>query len=322
MKKKILAILIMVLLLTTGCKKNITIGGDLVTFKDKDLTITANDLYDKLKAKYGTSILIDMMDTKIFDKEYPDSDEINSYVDNQVESIRNYYSTETEFLEYINQYGYENVNDLKEYFKLNYKRNLAVKDYIKTLISDDDIKKYYDEKITGDVTGSHILIEVENNSNATEEEKRTAKEEALAKAKEAIEKIQNGTDFKEVAKEYSTDDATKDQGGSMGTFNTLELDDVTRQEFTKLEVGKYSEEAVETEYGYEIFLKEAVSEKPSLESVKTKIIEKMTNEKLTADSKLQYKGLTYIREKYGFEIKDEDLKVYYENTMKNLLKSE
>ena len=322
MKKKILAVGIMILLLTTGCKKNITVGGNLVTFNDKDLTITANDLYDELKEKYGTSVLIDMMDTKILDKDYPDSEEITSYVDNQVESIKNYYSTEAEFLEYINQYGYQNVDELKEYFKLNYKRNLAVKDYVKTLISDDDIKKYYDEKITGDVTGSHILIEVKNNSNATEEEKRTAKEEALNKAKEAIEKIKNGTDFSEVAKEYSTDDATKNQGGAMGTFNTLELDDVTRQEFTKLEVGKYSEEPIETEYGYEIFLKEAVAEKPSLESVKTKIIEKITTEKLNADSKLQYKGLTSIREKYGFEIKDEDLKVYYENTMNNLLKSE
>ena len=29
-------------------------------------------------------------------------------------------------------------------------------------------------------------------------------------------------------------------GATSGTFNTLELDDVTRQEFTKLEVGKYS----------------------------------------------------------------------------------
>ena len=320
--KKILTIGIIVLLLTTGCKKNITVGGDLVTFNDKDLTITANDLYDSLKEKYGTSVLIDMMDTKILNKEFSDSDEINAYVDNQVESIRNYYSTESEFLEYIQQYGYQTEADLKEYFKLNYKRNLAVKDYIKTLISDDDIKKYYDEKITGDVTGSHILIEVKTNSSATEEEKRTTKEEALAKANEALEKLKNGEEFASVAKEYSDDEATRDQGGSMGTFSTLELDDVTRQEFTKLEVGKYSESPVETEYGYEIFMKELESDKPSIESVKSKIIEKITSEKLNLDSKLQYKGLTYIREKYGFEIKDEDLQVYYENTINNLLKSE
>ena len=117
-------------------------------------------------------------------------------------------------------------------------------------------------------------------------------------------------------------DATKNNGGSMGTFNTLELDDVTRQEFTKLEVGKYSTTPVETEYGYEIFLKVKENEKPNLESVKTKIIEKITSEKLTTDSKLQYKGLIELRKKYGFKIEDSDMQVYYENTINNQLKSD
>ena len=322
MKKKILLITLIALFTLTGCKKNIQVGGNLVTFKDKDLTITANDLYDNLKEKYGTSVLIDMIDTKILDKEFPDSSEIDEYVNIQIESIKNYYKTEAEFLEYINQYGYKNVDELKEYFKLNYKKNLEIKDYLKSLISEDDIKKYYDEKITGDITGSHILIEVTNTENETDEEKRTAKEEALARANEAIEKLKNGTSFSDVAKEYSTDSATKDNGGSMGTFNTLELDDVTRQEFTKLETGKYSETPVETEYGYEIFYKEKEAKKADLSSVKSKIIEKISDEKLTSDSKLQHKGLIAIREKNGFEIKDEDLKVYYENSMNNLLKSE
>ncbi len=322
MKKKILIITIISLFVLTGCKKNIEVGGDLVTFKDKDLTINANDLYNELKEKYGTNALIDMIDTKILDKEFSDSDEINEYVNVQIESVKNYYKTEAEFLEYINQYGYKDVDELKNYFKLNYKRNLAVKDYLKTLISDDDIKKYYNEKITGDITGSHILIEVSSTENKTDEEKRTAKEEALKKANEAIEKLNNGTAFTDVAKEYSTDSATKDNGGLMGTFNTLELDDVTRQEFTKLETGKYSTTPVETEYGYEIFMKNEEKEKAPLESVKSKIIEKLSDEKLTSDSKLQYKGLIAIREKYGFEIKDEDMKVYYENAMNNLLKSE
>ena len=319
--KKIFIIMITLLLLITGCKNKSSVTGDLVTFNDKDLNITANDLYNNLKEKYGTSVLIDIIDNKILNKDYPDSDEINTYVNNQIEAMKNYYTSETEFLEYINNYGYKNVDELKEYFKLNYKRNLAVKDYLKTLISDDEIKKYYDDKITGDVTGSHILIEVVSSSDATEEEKRTTKEEALKKANEAIEKLNNGTSFEEVAKEYSDDAATKNNGGSMGTVNTLELDDVTRQEFTKLEKGKYSTSPIETEYGYEIFMKVDEKEKASLESVKSKIIEKITTEKMSSDATLQYKGLMEMRSKAGFDIKDSDLKVYYENTMNNLLKS-
>lgn len=323
MKKKISILIIFLLIFTVGCKKQIGVeSGNVITFKEKSLNITSNDLYNALKEKYGTSILIDLMDTKILEKEYPDSDEMEEYVKNQVTSIKNYYSTESEFLEYINNYGYKNEEELKTYFRLNYRRNLAVEDYVISTLGEDEIKKYYDNNISGDITGSHILIEVNTDSSATDEEKRTAKEDALAKAKEAIEKLDSGTSFAEVAKEYSKDDATKDNGGKMGTFNSLELDDVTRQEYAKLNVGEYSKEAIETEYGYEIFYKEEEKEKPSLESVKTKITKKLSDQKLTADSTLQHKALMALRENYGFDIKDEDLKVYYENSMNNLLKSE
>lgn len=324
--KKTLIVLGTVLLVfgSLGCEKKTELKGgedELVTFKDSKLNISTNDLYEKLKDKYGINFLIDMIDTNILNKEYEDSDSINDYVDIQVNSLRNYYKTETEFLEYINNYGYKNVDELKEYFKLNYKRNLAVKDYLKTLISDDDINNYYNDKVTGDIEAKHILVEVKTTDSMTEDEKRTTKEDALKKAKEAITKLNEGKTFEEVSKEYSDDDATKNNGGSMGFVNTLDLDDVTRQELTKLEVGKYSTEPLETEYGYEIFLKVSVKDKPKLEEVKTHIIETLTDEKLTKDSKLQYKAMEYIRDKYEFSIKDEDLEIYYENTMNNLLNS-
>lgn len=323
-KTLIIATTFLLIISTLGCSKETKLEGgekELVSFTDTKLNISTNDLYEKLKDKYGINFLIDMIDTKILDKEFPDSDSINDYVNIQVNSIKNYYKTETEFLEYINNYGYKNEDELKEYFKLNYKRNLAIKDYLKTLVSDDDINNYYDNKITGDIETKHILIEVKTTSSQTEEEKRTVKEEALKKAKEAIDKLNEGKSFDEVCKEYSDDDATKNMGGLMGFINTLNLDDVSRQELTKLEVGKYSTEALETEYGYEIFMKVSEKDKPKLEDVKTHIIETLADEKLTKDSKLQYKGLEYIRDKYGFSIKDEDLQVYYENTMNNLLNS-
>lgn len=323
-KTLIIATTFLLIISTLGCSKETKLEGgekELVSFTDTKLNISTNDLYEKLKDKYGINFLIDMIDTKILDKEFPDSDSINDYVNIQVNSIKNYYKTETEFLEYINNYGYKNEDELKEYFKLNYKRNLAIKDYLKTLVSEDDINNYYNNKITGDIETKHILIEVKTTSSQTEDEKRTVKEEALKKAKEAIDKLNEGKSFDEVCKEYSGDDATKNMGGLMGFINTLNLDDVSRQELTKLEVGKYSTEALETEYGYEIFMKVSEKDKPKLEDVKTHIIETLADEKLTKDSKLQYKGLEYIRNKYGFSIKDEDLQVYYENTMNNLLNS-
>ena len=198
--KKTLIVLGTVLLVfgSLGCEKKTELKGgedELVTFKDSKLNISTNDLYEKLKDKYGINFLIDMIDTNILNKEYEDSDSINDYVDIQVNSLRNYYKTETEFLEYINNYGYKNVDELKEYFKLNYKRNLVVKDYLKTLISDDDITNYYNDKITGDIEAKHILVEVKTTDSMTEDEKRTTKEDALKKAKEAITKLNEGKTF-------------------------------------------------------------------------------------------------------------------------------
>ena len=125
MKKKLLLIIVFLLIFTVGCKKQTQVSDDqVITFKDESLNISANDLYDSLKEKYGTSILIDMMDTKILDKEYPDSDEIEAYVNNQIASIKNYYKTDSEFLEYINNYGYKDEEELKTYFRLNRKRSI------------------------------------------------------------------------------------------------------------------------------------------------------------------------------------------------------
>ena len=146
-KTLIIATTFLLIISTLGCSKETKLEGgekELVSFTDTKLNISTNDLYEKLKDKYGINFLIDMIDTKILDKEFPDSDSINDYVNIQVNSIKNYYKTETEFLEYINNYGYKNEDELKEYFKLNYKRNLAIKDYLKTLVSEDDINNYYD----------------------------------------------------------------------------------------------------------------------------------------------------------------------------------
>lgn len=326
MKKKLTILLALILVFTTiGCSKTKELEGgtnNLVSFEDSSLNITTNDLYEILKEKYGISYLIELIDTKILNQEYETDDSIKDYANIQIESIKNYYNDDEEFLEYINSYGYENEDELREYFILNYKRNLAIYDYLESIITDKEINQYYEDKISGDITGSHILIEADITDDMTEDEISSAKQKAYEKALEAIEKLNDGESFENVAKDYSTDSLTSSNGGKMGTFNQLDLDNVTKQEFNKLEVSNYSTKPIETEYGYEIFYKESEKEKPSLDEVKSKIIEILSDEKLTNDSKLQYKALMNIRENYGFKIEDEDFEIYYENTMNNLLKSE
>ena len=202
MKKTLTFLILFIFILgVCGCSKKANLkDGDnsLITFKDTKLNITTNDLYDVLKEKYGISTLIDIMDRKILDKEVPDSKEIDEYVDTQVASLKNYYEDEASFLQYINNYGYKDENELRDYFELNYKRNLAVYDYLEENINDKDIESYYNDKIMGDITGSHILIEVNITDSMTEEEKRQAKEDGTTKINEAIQKLNDGKTFAEV----------------------------------------------------------------------------------------------------------------------------
>ena len=138
MKKTINIITVLVLvLLITGCKDAKLKEGsnNLVTFKDSSLNIKTEDLYNELKEKYGINILLDLIDAKVLNQEYKDTEAMKTYVDVQVSSIKNYYETDEEFLNYIKSYGYENEDELREYFKLNYKRNLVVEKYVKNMIT-------------------------------------------------------------------------------------------------------------------------------------------------------------------------------------------
>ena len=144
-KTLIIATTFLLIISTLGCSKETKLEGgekELVSFTDTKLNISTNDLYEKLKDKYGINFLIDMIDTKILDKEFPDSDSINDYVNIQVNSIKNYYKTETEFLEYINNYGYKNEDELKDIVSKQY----SVIKY-KTVVNDKEIYKIFKDNM-------------------------------------------------------------------------------------------------------------------------------------------------------------------------------
>ena len=79
MKKKIqkvvaLSLASMTLLSGCGAKTIPTLkNGDqaVVTFKD-DVKISINDLYSELKSKYGTEVILNMIDKTILEKKYSD----------------------------------------------------------------------------------------------------------------------------------------------------------------------------------------------------------------------------------------------------------
>ena len=317
MKKKLICILA-VLLLVTSCGKVPKLkNGDeaVVTMKDGDISV--EKLYSEMKEKYALDMLITKIDTAILNNVYKTDDEEKNYIDKQLETIKYYYETYYKsqyksFQEYLTQNGVESEDELKENISLTYKRNKAVKDYVKSIITDKEIEKYYDEEIFGDISASHILIKPEYDKNASDEEKKEAEKKALKEAKEVIAKLKKGEDFAELAKEYSDDSSNSKSGGKLADFNHGQMVEAFEDAAKELKVGSYTTTPVKTEFGYHIILKTAQKDKPALKEVKDDIISDLTDEKLKSDSSLEVTALVELRKKHKVEIQDKDIKKLYE----------
>lgn len=317
MKKKLICILA-VLLLVTSCGKVPKLkNGDeaVVTMKDGDISV--EKLYSEMKEKYALDMLITKIDTAILNNVYKTDDEEKNYIDKQLETIKYYYETYYKsqyksFQEYLTQNGVESEDELKENIRLTYKRNKAVKDYVKSIITDKEIEKYYDEEIFGDISASHILIKPEYDDNASDEEKKESEKKALKEAKEVIAKLKKGEDFAELAKEYSDDSSNSKSGGKLADFNHGQMVEAFEDAAKDLKVGSYTTTPVKTEFGYHIILKTAQKDKPALKEVKDDIISDLTDEKLKDDSSLEVTALVELRKKHKVEIQDKDIKKLYE----------
>lgn len=126
--------------------------------------------------------------------------------------------------------------------KENIKSNLIVTNVTNEIfkditVTDDEIKTYYDEHLDSykTATVSHILVEDE------------------ATAKEVREKAVNGEDFATLAKEYSKDTGTAENGGSLGTvtYDTTDYVQEFTDAFKALGEGEISE-PIKSNYGYHI----------------------------------------------------------------------
>ncbi len=306
-------------ILVTGCGKEIAVkNGSKVAVSTKTEKYTATDYYNEIK-KDNISTLVDMIDKDLLEKKYKTDDKETEAIDKQIEQIKSYYgSDESTYQNTLKQYfGVDNEKQLKEKLKLEYKRNLAVEDYIKKNIKESEIKKYYNEKIFGEVKASHILISIKVKDNATEDEKKAAEEKALKKANKVIKELKSGKKFADLAKKYSDDKANSEKGGDLGYFNLDEMVSEFSDAVKELKKDEYTKEPVKTEYGYHIIMKTGEKDKAKLKTIKDDIIEKIKDQKLKDDSSLYYKALKGFREDNKIKWNDDVLKKAYNDYVDN-----
>jgi len=136
-------------------------------------------------------------------------------------------------------------------------------------ISDDEIKKEYDETIkklaSKEFNARHILLKTED------------------EAKAVIKEIEGGADFAKVAEKKSTGPSAKN-GGSLGWFKAQTMVPAFASAVKEMKKGDVSKAPVKTQFGYHVIKLEDTRDAklPSLDILKPKIIRKLSQKKMLA----------------------------------------
>ncbi len=271
-------------------------------------TVTADDLYEDMKELYSISSLLDKIDNKILEKKYPEDDDMNDEIKEQAE---NYYKAYEQYYKmdketFLSNNGFGSEKAFLEYLKLQYRRNTYAKDYIKTLISDKDVEKYYNDNVYGDINTKHILVKVD--SSASDKDKKAAED----LAKEIISKLNDGKSFDEVKDEYKDKITYEELGYKSYNAN---LESAYMDAMQKLDNNSYSKEPVKTSYGYHVIYRIDQKDKPTLDDVKDEIIDSLVSEKKSEDKNISYIALDKMREEAGLKFSDTVLEKKYNTYM-------
>ncbi|MGG1215417.1 peptidyl-prolyl cis-trans isomerase [Micromonospora provocatoris] len=275
---KIFAVPVALAMLLTGCGES----SDYVATVDGE-KILQTELDEALRSQYGTDMLNTLIDNKIIELEAKkeditvSDDAIQAEYDELVES----YGGEDSLQETLDANGLT-----KESVKDNIRMYLMTKDVIAASIdiTDEELKQYFEENKDDygqpeQVAASHIFLEDE------------------ATAKEVEAKITAGEDFAELAKAYSVDTDTSEDGGDLGYISRGQMDEQFEEAAFALEKGAVSG-VVQSAEGYHIIkvtgkvpAEEAVFEDVKDEIYET-VLETRINEEYTtwlAEKQEQYK---------------------------------
>jgi peptidyl-prolyl cis-trans isomerase C len=153
------------------------------------------------------------------------------------------------------QEGFNNREDIQEKMQLMLNHYLALEYLDKVIskqarVSEEDIQKYYEENkerfsLKESVRARHILIKT--NKTMTEQDREAAKK----KLENILDQIKKGSDFAELASQYSEDTATNIKGGDLGFFNRGRMVPQFEDAAFSLNPGEVSG-IIETAYGYHI----------------------------------------------------------------------
>ena len=275
---KVFALPIALTVVLAGCSAEAKTNKETVATVNGE-KISQEELTETLMTQYGVAALDTLITNKIFEMEA--ESEGLSVAEKEIQA---------ELTELIETYGgqeeYEAVldaNNIEEEALLEdiTTHLLQTKVLEKVInITDEELATYFEEnkttyEQTEQVEASHILVADE------------------ATAKEVINKLNEGSDFAELASEYSTDTSSSTDGGSLGYFGAGEMVEEFEKVAFEMEIDDISD-PVESEYGFHII--KVTGKQDAKEAVFEDVKEDVYDNLL--EMRIQEEYSTWLTEKY------------------------
>ena len=218
------------------------VDGEDVVYEINGEDVKVSDYYDKLYQSGGDQAVYALFEKAVL-ADVEATDDMKAAAAAQAQNvIANYRSTypasyETVLTRALRQVGYSSYEDLEEYM-LQYQKYLKVgADYAKAHTDDLKVRNI-----------SYILIQFGEGSTP----ETTPTEDEQARMQAVDDALAAGTDFAEVAKQYSEDSSTAASGGVLGTIdvNTTSLDTAFQDAALALDEGEVSDWVYSANFGY------------------------------------------------------------------------
>lgn len=236
-------------------QKEVDVYMNFIKGQGMDGELTGSE--EELKA-LEVNIIDSLIVIKLLEK-YAEENDItvsSQEISERMETVISSYASEEDFEESLKNIGIDR-SFLEGELKSQVLRK-KIYDEVTTdkIITDEDAKQYYDDNketsylIPPRAKASHILAIfpwVESGSEETEE----GRDEALEKIELVEDRLKNGGDFKELAKQYSDDEVTADNGGDLGYISKGQTVEEFEEALFSLDEGETSG-IIETEYGFHI----------------------------------------------------------------------
>ena len=152
-----------------------------------------------MKSYYSVNVLLNEIDDIILSKKYKETDEMNEEIKSTAEYYYSMYEKQAGYTkeQFLSEYGFASEDSFLDNLRLDYRRNKYYEEYVLSLITDKEVEKYYKDDVFGDVDSKHILVSV-----AKDDKEGLSDEEAKKLANEIIKKLDSGTSWDDVVKEY------------------------------------------------------------------------------------------------------------------------